>query len=285
MPKWSSGFVETNEIRIHYHRTGGNKPPLVLAHGLTDNGLCWIRAAQALEQEYDLIMIDARGHGQSDAPQTAYSPLDHAADLAGLIEALALEKPALMGHSMGADNVAALAANYPHLAGCIILEDPPWRIEDETTPPAEIRSEWQQELADYKAMPREELIALKKQEHPTWDEVEFDPWSESKMVVNPNVLQFIGSPGNWRDTVSKITCPALLVTADPEAEAIVTPEIAQFVADTNPNVQVARLRGAGHSIRREQFEPFMDAVKAFLAGTLSGNLSRSKRNSTRVDEE
>lgn len=271
MPNWSSDFVTTNEIRIHYHRTGGNKPPLVLAHGLTDTGLCWIRVAQVLEQDYDVIMVDARGHGYSDAPQTGYSPLDHAADLAGLVGALGLEKPALMGHSMGADNVAALTANYPDLAGYIILEDPPWEVDSDSIPPAEIRKEWWQQLADYKSMTREELSARRKLESPTWNDVEFDPWSEAKMLVNPNVLQFIGSPRNWRDTVPQITCPALLVTADPEAEAIVTPEIARSVAETNPNIQIIRLNGAGHNIRREQFQPFVDAVKTFLAETLASN--------------
>ena len=40
---WRSGYVETNGIRLHYTRTGGDKPPLVLAHGVTDAGPCWTR--------------------------------------------------------------------------------------------------------------------------------------------------------------------------------------------------------------------------------------------------
>lgn len=40
MPNWQAGDVNVNGIKIHYHRTGGAKPPLVLAHGITDNGLC-----------------------------------------------------------------------------------------------------------------------------------------------------------------------------------------------------------------------------------------------------
>ena len=82
MSKWTSGDVVANGIKIHYNRTGGDKPPVVLAHGFTDNGLCWTRAAQVLEQDYDVIMYDARGHGFSDAPESGYSTEDHAADLA-----------------------------------------------------------------------------------------------------------------------------------------------------------------------------------------------------------
>src|SRR5947209_17951539 len=86
---WTSGEVQTNGIRMHYYRTGGDglKPQLVLAHGATDDGLCWTRVAQALETEYDVIMPDARGHGLSDAPAEGYTASDHAADLAGLITA------------------------------------------------------------------------------------------------------------------------------------------------------------------------------------------------------
>ena len=58
-----SGDVVANGIKIHYYRTGGDKPPVVLSHGATDDGLCWTRVTLALEAEYDVIMPDARGHG------------------------------------------------------------------------------------------------------------------------------------------------------------------------------------------------------------------------------
>ena len=85
---WASGYIKTNRIQLHYHRTGGDKPVVVLAHGLTDSGLCWTRLARALEADYDLIMVDARGHGLSAVPKTGYSTDDHAADLADVVRAL-----------------------------------------------------------------------------------------------------------------------------------------------------------------------------------------------------
>ena len=68
MTDWSTAICETNGINIHYTRTGGNKPPFILLHGLMTNGLCWTGLAQALEKEYDVIMPDARGHGRSSVP-------------------------------------------------------------------------------------------------------------------------------------------------------------------------------------------------------------------------
>ena len=96
MSQWSSEFVNTNGIQIHFNRTGGGGKPLILAHGITDNGLCWTRLAKSLELEYDILMIDARGHGNSGAYEKGYQKQDHAEDLAGLIETLELANQACL---------------------------------------------------------------------------------------------------------------------------------------------------------------------------------------------
>ena len=70
---WIEGMVEANGIRQHYYRTGGDRRTLILLHGFTDNGLSWARVARALERDYDVVMVDARGHGLSDGPETGYS--------------------------------------------------------------------------------------------------------------------------------------------------------------------------------------------------------------------
>jgi len=54
-----------NDLTISYQRTGGEKPPAVLLHGLMGSGAGWTPVAQALEAEFDVIMPDARGHGGS----------------------------------------------------------------------------------------------------------------------------------------------------------------------------------------------------------------------------
>ena len=265
MSNWSSGDVVANNIKLHYHRTGGDKPKLILSHGITDNGLCWIRAAQVLEQAYDVIMVDARGHGLSDAPETGYTPDERAADLAGLIQALGLHKPFLMGHSMGAETTATTAAAYPGLVGCAVLEDPPWF--EQTPTPEESKAmfeEWRDRMIERKAKTREGIIATGQADNPKWADIEFDPWSEAKLQVSLNVLQAVNLPRKaWRETVGKITCPTLLVTGDPALGAIVTPPVAAQVT-TNSKIQAARIPEAGHNIRRENFDQFMSAVTAFL---------------------
>jgi N-formylmaleamate deformylase len=273
MSEWFSGDVVANGVRIHYYRTGGDKPPLVLSHGATDSGLCWTRVARVLESNYDVILPDARGHGLSDAPPSGYASSNRAADLAGLIDALGLRRPAVGGHSMGAGTTLRLVADYPDLASCVILEDPGFR-SGEPSPPrpgqADPRGGLRRLVLDAQADGLEATIVRGRAASPSWAEEEFEPWAEAKLRVRRAFLDDstrTGPADEWRELLPRVRCPVLLVTSDPELGGIVTPERAQEATRLLPALQVVRLRGAGHNIRREQFEPFVRHVADFLAVT------------------
>lgn len=111
MSEWSEGFIQANDLNIHYHRTGGTgKPPLILLHGVMDNGLCWTPVARDLQANFDVIMPDAREHGLSGGTLENFSYTQLVGDVVALINALSLEKPSLFGHSMGAMISLAVAA-------------------------------------------------------------------------------------------------------------------------------------------------------------------------------
>jgi N-formylmaleamate deformylase len=268
MTPWWSGDIIANGIRIHYTRTGGDGSPLVLAHGMADNGLCWSRVACALEAEYDIIMPDARSHGQSERSDGDYSSEVLALDLAGLIEALGLRSPVVGGHSMGAMTTVFLAASRPELLCAAILEDPPFwpgkaRLTDDDV---ESRmAERRRALEHDKADGREALLVRGRAGNPLWAEEEFGPWVDSKILVDSESLPRLSQTLNWRQALPRIASPTLLLTADPERGAIVTPEVAREARELQPLVQVVRIPGAGHSIRREQFEQYLSAVREFLA--------------------
>ena len=282
MTEWSEGNVQANGITIHYHRTGdNNKPSILLLHGVTDSGLCWSRVAHELEEGYDVIMTDARGHGRSGGSATEFSLALLADDAAAVIQALHLEKPFVLGHSMGAITAATLAATYPHLVRAIVLEDPPLRDKPQfqtnvdkslfqTGGEQQNQFGWQW-LFELRALPREERIARGFAVNPTWVEEEIIPWADSKAELNIDILEpalaAVSNAAPWREVISRIECPILLITGDPERGAIVTPEAAQEAAQLWKHGELVHIIGAGHNIRRDRYDETMAVVRAFLSRT------------------
>ena len=266
MAKLFYGHVSVDGVKIHYYRTSEEKPPLVLLHGLTDNGLCWERLALKLENLYDLVLIDARGHGLSDAPESGYHPEDHAADVAAVISELGLQTPALIGHSMGAMTAIVAAANYPHLIGGVLLEDPPLLDQAWLEEEAAARSaEWRDRILSLRQKPLDELIELGRSKNPAWQENELFQWAKAKQQARPGAaLTVSAAHTSWRQVIQNVACPALLITGDVQSGAIITPAVAQEAAGLMKNCSLAYIAGAGHSIRREQYHAYEEAVMSFL---------------------
>ena len=276
MKGWTEGSVHTNGIEMHYYRTGGKGPVIVAAHGITDNGQCWSRLASKLADRYDFVLADARGHGLSDKPASAYSPQDHAQDLAGLISSLDIAPrgaaAGVLGHSMGAASVAVLAATFPELVTCLVLEDPPWRdvnVAMENRQREQWVADFRQRLAADKKMSQKEIAEEGRRANPTWSEEEFEAWSAAKLQVSEDVVESRASSRvPWQSIVPELQCPTLLVTGDPDLGGIVSPDVAAQIAQMNPNIRVAHIADAGHNIRREQFERYVQALSTFFAAHL-----------------
>jgi len=121
-------------------------------------------------------------------------------------------------------------------------------------------------ITELKRKMREELIAEQRAASPSWSEAELGPWADSKLRLSFNVLNREGAATvDWPATVRRITCPALLITADPERGSIVTPEGATALQSLMPQLRVVHIPEAGHSIHREQFARYLDVVRTFLA--------------------
>ena len=112
MVNWTSGFIQSGTVKMHYQRAGRGIP-VILAHGFSDHGSCWKAFAEPLTADYDVVLIDARGHGQSSNPGHHYTAADQAGDVRALISQLHLAHPFIIGHSMGAGMALAAAATYP----------------------------------------------------------------------------------------------------------------------------------------------------------------------------
>jgi N-formylmaleamate deformylase len=259
--------IVANGIKLHVYRTGTKKPALVFAHGRSDNGLCFWPIAKQFSGDYEIILYDARDHGQSEKPGAQTNLMDRTHDLAGLVEALGLEEPRLVGHSLGAVTVALLAGSYPSIPSCIVLEDPPTieaLAEDDEKTMVRYQG-WAAYIGAAKERSIPELIEMNRLENPTWPEGEREPWAQSK-------LQYHFKPfGEDRidatlgeQIVSKISCPMLLITADPTLGSAFPPQEAEQLVAGLPNARHVNIPGAGHNIRRERPEAYLAAVRDFL---------------------
>ncbi|NDJ74907.1 MAG: alpha/beta hydrolase [Chloroflexi bacterium] len=262
---WDKQLVASNGIYLNVYRTGRPGLPLVLLHGITDDALCWTRVAQELETTCDVVLIDARGHGFSDKPETGYASTDHAADVVGVIDALGLDRPVLLGHSMGAEVAAHVAATYPDRVRGVILEDPPWMAQDFTSAErAELCGEWETGIRQDHTLTQAQLIEKQRLEEPDWNDADYEVWANAKPRVSSQVARFIETMGGWREIVPCIVCPLLLITANPERGAVVTPDVSAEIVSLARSGRSVCIDEAGHSIRRDRFEAYMVTVRAAL---------------------
>jgi pimeloyl-ACP methyl ester carboxylesterase len=115
----TDGFVQLSEVRMHYQVYGSGKTPLLLVHGNGGSVESLREAATYLANDFTVYLPESRCHGKSSDPgKISYSLM--AKDLREFIEAMGLRKPVVMGHSDGAIDAIALAAEYPDVPGAII---------------------------------------------------------------------------------------------------------------------------------------------------------------------
>ena len=258
---WTSGRVAVDGGHLAYHRTGGQGQPLVLSHGLTDNGLCWGRTAERLSVHFDVIMVDSRGHGGSSR-LTEGTVHDPAVDLVQVLDGLGLEAPVMMGHSMGARATARFAAMHPDRASLVVLEDPPLVPPRDEAAKEKWRSVFREQVLGFRSMTAGQITETGRERNPGWHADEFAAWTESKLQVDTELN--LHDPEPWQAYMARITAPTLLLHGESGHDGIVTEEIAAEVRAINPRIVTRSISGAGHNIRRENFDGYMNAVLEFL---------------------
>lgn len=260
MTYWDTAVCETNGISIHYTRTGGNKPPLILLHGLMTNGVCWTGLAHVLEKEYDVIMPDARGHGNSSVPDFGYRYEDHANDVVGLINALRLRTPILLGHSMGGMTAAVVASRKPNLLRALVLADPTFLS------PKVQREVRDSDVADQHRrmlnLSLDEVVAEARNRHPNRSGETLELFARARLQTSMAAFDVLTPPyPDYKLLVSAIDVPSLLVFGD---NGVVTSVVAEELQRINPRLQAEQIGEAGHSVHLDQPERFAAVVGSFI---------------------
>ena len=117
--KW---FTDGN-LKLHYLDWGNpTAMPMVLLHHHTGIARYWDSFAQGFRQEYHIIAVDQRGHGDSSW-MGSYNHQEYADDLAKFVDNLGLDDMVLIGHSLGGINSIIYTASHPERVAQLVIVD------------------------------------------------------------------------------------------------------------------------------------------------------------------
>jgi len=260
MTSWTTGFCKVNGINIYYLRTGGGKPPLVLLHGLTGNGACWTPLARSLENEYDVVMPDARGHGNSSTPLHGYRYEDQAADVIELIRGLGLSAPILLGHSMGGMTAAVVASLDIEIIRGVILVDPTF-----------LSPQRQREVCDSDVAEQHrrllchdecDVLAQLRSRHTRRSPEIVELIANARLQTRMSAFDVLTPPNpEYHQLVSTIDVPILFVIGD---AGVVSHETVKALQSLNSRMRVELIQDAGHGVQYDQPERFEAVIRSFL---------------------
>ena len=122
LPGFENKYITVNGIRLHYV-VGGQGKPLVCLPGWPQTWYSLHPVAMQLAKEYRVIIVDVRGMGTSEKPESGYDKKTMATDIQKLVMHLGFEKVSLMGHDIGGMIAMSFAFNFPELTEKLIVLD------------------------------------------------------------------------------------------------------------------------------------------------------------------
>lgn len=261
--RYEDTFVDLDRHRIALRTWEGDGPPLLLIHGISSAGSVWNPIIPALAAEFTPVAIDQRGHGASDKPESGYLYDDYIGDLDGVLDAIGLDHPLIVGHSLGGIVTLWWAAKHPDRAAALVIEDSPLHSGQDYMPAFD---EWLM----LNAMPEEDLRAHYAEEYPEWPpELVLE---RARLMANTarNVFAELRADSLAHDEVDRIAeisgvrSPALLVHGDLDAGGMVAPDDAIAFEQRLGNARSIRIAGGGHTLHRERRDEFLAAILPFL---------------------
>jgi len=245
MTDWTTGTYEANAIETHYLRTGGDKPPLILLHGLMLSGACWTPLARALEKDYD------QGY--------CYNNL--ATDVVNLIDTLKLASPVLVGHSMGGMTAAVVANLLSQRLRGLILADPTFLTPERQREVQEsnVAEQHRQVLARSK----KDYIAEARVRHNRRSPETIELFTQARFQTSIHAFEILSPPNpDYTQLIRNLDIPSLLVIGD--TDSVVSTEMAAELAGFNQHLEVSQITGAGHAVPFDQPEHFLGVIQNFL---------------------
>jgi pimeloyl-ACP methyl ester carboxylesterase len=302
--------VAAGEVRLSALEYGPpDGAPLVLVHGIRDLAWSFDPVARAFAAEFRVLVPHLRGHGDSDKPG-AYAMADLVGDLCALVDGLALERPVLVGHSLGGQIVTGYAGVFRDVPRALVVIEGMGPPEREAEPSEEgrlARLQWQIRSLNEPLRPPQPLPDLDaalerfRSRNPALDpararllvergtEAHPDGGLRWKWVPEVQRVWTTTSPVENRERWSAIPCPVLVVIGAESARYWAgrglggsqsrEDYLAQMIARAGifPDVETAVVEGAGHMVHYEQPEELIRVTRDFLARRLSYPVPQEER--------
>lgn len=242
------GYVENEGARIWYAACGSGSPVILLHGGLGHSGNWGYQVPALLNGGYRAILIDSRGHGHSTRDARPYSYELMASDVLAVMDALHIEKAALVGWSDGACTALVLASKAAErIAGVFFFAcnmDPGGTKEFEFTPI--VKRCFERHVNDYQQL------------SPTPDR--FDEFSEAVGLMQRT------QPNESAEDLAQIRVPVAIVHS--EHDEFIKLEHAQYLARSIPGAEFVYLPGVSHFAPLQRPEQFNNAMLRFLGKVL-----------------
>jgi pimeloyl-ACP methyl ester carboxylesterase len=259
--------INRNGVKVFYESFGTGGTPLVFLHPWATNHYIWAFQVLNFAQNNRCLVVDHRGHGQSDKPAEGYSIGEMAADVVAILDDAGIDRAVLVGNSIGGMVAMQTSLDAPGRVIANLILSSGTNVGAGTPP--EVAEAMQKDWRAVFGGLMEAGIAAKSRA----DRPEIQQYMEGcfRTESNFNDAVFWASVGdangvfNWdiSDQLKNISQPTLIIAG--EEDGATTPEQNQFLADNIPGATIKFYKDVGHFCQLEKPTEFNADLTAFLA--------------------
>ena len=274
VPYWSRNIV-LRQLRFHFLEWGApDAPTIVLLHGGHQSAHSWDLVSLYLARRYRVLALDQRGHGDTEwARDVAYSNHEMSLDAEAFIGAVGLERPILMGHSMGGRNAMLLTRRASSLLRALVIVDVGPEVSDRgrAVIAGFVRDNEEFDDLDHFVRNVQQYDPYRSREH-IERTVKYNMLQRadgkfvSKCDANPRRLGIVRGSGPQEnitlEEAGAFDLPVLVVRgAD---SRILAAEAAERFRDALPRGTLVTVPDCGHNVHGQNTKGFIEAMGGFL---------------------
>jgi 3-oxoadipate enol-lactonase len=256
-------FARVNGVVLHHEfRGAAGRPVLVFSNSLGTDFRIWNAVADRLQDRYQLVLYDKRGHGLSEATPGPYALIDHVHDLAALLDHLDIGRAAIVGLSVGGMIAQGLATLDPGRVAALVLSDTAHKIGTDESWNARIETIRAKDIA---------AVAegiLRVWFTPGYRSPEYPDFAGYRaMLTRSDVEGYLATCAAVRDadlteSTRALRLPVLCLVGDHDGST--PPDLVRSMADLIEDAEFHVIEDAGHLPCIEQPEVMASLIDAFL---------------------